>query len=807
MKIGTADWHYLRKFSFTSSQANGSFVAAFPEYQDNESWVAVARYLYGEDQWRTKLKVGSCVGTVGTAPREQQQEEGGEDEVSQDNGGGLDRLNPPSIQLYLAEKINEQNNATDDGPLDALEWLKIYVLSNDNGDEAQETGADAATDAESYHGRTVTSEREAANLVNALSPSHRKDILNILFAQVHPDYQSSNNNSKKDLIGWLQKPNCIRNYLFYKANGLKDLMAARKITLTGRCNKEDRIAALAGTVTGSRLIQQPAQRQQQQQPPSCQGNQQLPPKDLAMKKVLEKSFLPFQKGDEREHCSLGHRLEKPILKNWMTIMKNDSESPVPGLVVKGAYTAGLAAKKGASFAKDSIDFILLVKKEQDPFGLAEDLLGQDDELEAWGFEAKGRVTCKTALAEEEQFSSSLFSKHNRIKDSEVFDLVRQVGERFQLLQHAYVYDFDTVVLAVSDAHSEIINSVIIDFTTELKRHFGEVLKEMKSFTLDWMYPDQESRNARRAEVVKIPDRVFKIAKNVASINGDEALQGTANLWKTLSSLPSPFPSFTRLIPSIYAFWNAVKGGSDTTTKLMDDCALFMPFANMETVASARCLMLIVVLLHRLFQIFSANDNLNAYSSLRAYRRAASKRSTFHKTILHCHSVFKSELHSMKDEANKENMYSISRNNLRNGQLQQRILPNRQKVDGVVPESVTFGATLSTCTPKKVTLKVQKGVANEDVHSMVSNCKGIPMKLHVSARPGDRRGKCDKCKTNTPWYCVGCKRWCCLERRGVHNNSKELKLYCHRVKGEKLHFKKSCFHELHEHNWNCTPNEK
>ena len=43
---GMADWHYLRKFSLTSSQAHKSFILAFPDYRTNESWVAVGRYLY-----------------------------------------------------------------------------------------------------------------------------------------------------------------------------------------------------------------------------------------------------------------------------------------------------------------------------------------------------------------------------------------------------------------------------------------------------------------------------------------------------------------------------------------------------------------------------------------------------------------------------------------------------------------------------------------------------------------------------------------------------------------------------------------
>ena len=103
------------------------------------------------------------------------------------------------------------------------------------------------------------------------------------------------------------------------------------------------------------------------------------PKLVAIKSMLEKSFLPHRKGIHREYTSLGYRLEKPILKKWLDVALGDMRLPVRGLKLQGAYTAGLAAKKGATYAKDSIDFILMVKDPKD----------HPQELKAWGFEAKG----------------------------------------------------------------------------------------------------------------------------------------------------------------------------------------------------------------------------------------------------------------------------------------------------------------------------------------------------------------------------------------------------------------------------------
>ena len=221
------------------------------------------------------------------------------------------------------------------------------------------------------------------------------------------------------------------------------------------------------------------------------------------------------------------------------------------------------------YAKDSMDFVLVVEDEKN----------DEDGLVAWGFEAKGRVTPRTAASEEQQgFLDLQRTPHIRVNDTDLHTKVASLGERFQVLQHAFVYDFLAVVLAMSDESGELIRSLIIDFSTDLKKAFGTVLEDLKDLTLDWAYP--EIRNG--PQVVSIPDEIFEIAEKIPTINGKETLQGTANLWfELMFKTPKPFPSFKRFIPGIYAYWNSVKGGSDTTTKLMDDCSLRIPKCHLN----------------------------------------------------------------------------------------------------------------------------------------------------------------------------------------------------------------------------------
>ena len=284
--------------------------------------------------------------------------------------------------------------------------------------------------------------------------------------------------------------------------------------------------------------------------------------------------------------------------------------------------------------------------------------------------------------------------------------IKSVAERFQILQHAFVYSFDTVVIAIADAHAELIRSIAVDFDEKLIESYREVAEEIKNFSLAWIYDSaMESNGTRKQKPIQIPEEIFKIAEEeVPEINGREALQGTANLWHTMCCLPTPFPSFLRLIPAIYAFWNAVKGGSDTTTKIMDACLLLMPHVNCETAASMRVIMLLLVTCHRLCQVFTAKKDLDYYLSLLNYRNAANKRRSFHQTLLECNNIFRRWAKEIKD---KENVLPTAAANDQHGDAAlatpprrpTRRLPNRRRVDGILPDEVTFGPTLQTKMPR------------------------------------------------------------------------------------------------------------
>mmetsp|Transcript_8625 Transcript_8625/g.12684 ORF Transcript_8625/g.12684 Transcript_8625/m.12684 type:complete len:240 (+) Transcript_8625:226-945(+) len=212
--------------------------------------------------------------------------------------------------------------------------------------------------------------------------------------------------------------------------------------------------------------------------------------------------------------------------------------------------------------------------------------------------------------------------------------------------------------------------------------------------------------------------------------------------------------------------------------------------NAETAACNRLLMIVFVLCHRLFQIFDANHH-DHYSSLRNYRHAASARTTFHLTLLHCDRIFKSEL--------LQNPQQQSPRTPTNNQQRQ---PSRRRVDGMIPQVINFGTNLSIDTPRKIGSMVRAGKAPREIQQMVRKCNGKPMmsQPHVEKR-------CSWCKKRkTAWYCVGCKRWLCTHRRNTKNNQKKTPLYLVPVQGKDMTFQQCCFQITHEEAWGRDPGD-
>jgi hypothetical protein len=344
------------------------------------------------------------------------------------------------------------------------------------------------------------------------------------------------------------------------------------------------------------------------------------------------------------------------------------------------------------------------------------------------------------------------------------------------------------LFAVGDSQSEILQSTIVNFDNELKENYGKVLKDLKDLALGWAYDGDVSAP------IKLPEKIIEIGKTLPQIKDDEALEGSANLWLSLISQPLPMPSLTRLIPAVCAYWNAVKSGSDTTTKLMDDRVLYPPHVNCETIACTRIILLAFVLIHRLIQMDTAKKELDSYPTLSHYRNAASHRSTFQKTILKVRSSLNLCLQKQCEEE------VIIRDKENNVTLAARSLPNRRRIHGVLPKEMSFGVTLPFVTPKKIKKQIEKGEMSEPICQMYNNCTG----RLVQIVDNDKRRRCALCSKVTSYYCAGCKSWFCfpvrLTNKKKTNNEGDLKMIYHNLQGKREIFFESCFAIKHKEAW-------
>ena len=238
---------------------------------------------------------------------------------------------------------------------------------------------------------------------------------------------------------------------------------------------------------------------------------------------------------------------------------------------------------------------------------------------------------------------------------------------------------------------------------------------------------------------------------------------------------------------------------------MDNCLLRIPrkHLNCETVSLTRLIFLLFVTFHRLYQIFSCKEDLDKYPSLYHYRNAANHRRTFHESLLNCAKVFRKEVEKFEEEENNETHPAVVSPTTTSQPITsenittrvRRTIPSCRPVDGVRPERIDFGAVLTTRTPSRLNRIIQNGEGPSAIREMIYECTGNPVKSHPI-----KQQQCCVCKLKTSYYCVGCKRWFCVERRDTNENSKKLKLYTHLIKGKTVTFQKLCFHFAHEAAW-------
>ena len=500
--------------------------------------------------------------------------------------------------------------------------------------------------------------------------------------------------------------------------------------------------------------------------------------------LLEKSFMKPLKGQKRDYCQRGHKLELPIGMDWMNDV--NKKGLFSGFKVISLHKVGLVEKKNCPWAKDSIDFLAFVYDED------------KEDLEVWGVEVKSRQTSST-IGKEREFSRQLRRNKYQIIGSDLaHKYVHKIEDRFQVLHHAFVYGLKRVILLVANNHGKILTGTVIDFQNQIHEAYGKVVGRLKEMSLEWAY--ENYNDAESTKNIVLPNDVISMSYKIKMINGKEAIYGAVKLWREMYSNPTilPRPSLLRIIPSTHAQWNATKGGSDTVTKIADDCFAKPPrnLTNFESVAFCRCISNLLVAVLKLYHSLSAKDDVaSKHPSLQHYRNAASHRLTYKKLLRVMYKKFKDEV--QKDN-NKENHLDETSNT-------HRVRRARAQGFGIIPDEASFLARRTFETPKKARRKqIEKGTASEAILQQCNKCTGFPVEI-VQQKEGsgkDPRRECHICRTKTAWQCSQCRLYFCMSYK--KNKRRDEKLYYVREKEGAIDsreitkiYGKSCFHVAHE----------
>jgi hypothetical protein len=252
-------------------------------------------------------------------------------------------------------------------------------------------------------------------------------------------------------------------------------------------------------------------------------------------------------------------------------------------------------------------------------------------------ECKGRVKPATAAAQKCVLDDAKLFIGRSTRDkyiiveamSDAFAyFVNKCNEALQLLHHAYCYDVRFVFIVFCNMHGNIIGGVWVQFSDNLKQHWGNMLLcDMHKLGLAYAYrPPGEDVIQSKEEY----DELEQVLKTVVVAGG--ALDSSTffqllTLWSIVRlTWRPPLPPIARIIPLNLAIWNAVKGSSDTITKLLWTCKYSPPSHMPQASVTSRILLLSLTCIHRLHQVATSKlDTKSKYQSLSHYRNANNKR--------------------------------------------------------------------------------------------------------------------------------------------------------------------------------------
>ena len=185
-------------------------------------------------------------------------------------------------------------------------------------------------------------------------------------------------------------------------------------------------------------------------------------------------------------------------------------------------------------------------------------------------------------------------------DPNLHKLVPESKELMQCLHHSYTYNTLLCQLIFGDKRS-YLGSVRIQFPSQLLDAYCKILQHSRELAFDWVDMDGDA-------MPEVPDVVFQAFgdKKLKDLKmGQESFYCFFGFWRVLNgychrkhdNVRWPIPKTARIVPINVAAWNALKGGSDTITKLIELCQEQVGVRSENNIACARLLLYFGVTFH------------------------------------------------------------------------------------------------------------------------------------------------------------------------------------------------------------------
>jgi hypothetical protein len=178
-----------------------------------------------------------------------------------------------------------------------------------------------------------------------------------------------------------------------------------------------------------------------------------------------------------------------------------------------------------------------------------------------------------------------------------------------------------------------------------------------------------------------------------------------------------------------------------------------PSKSAQAHCISRLFLVVCIVIHRLNHISTAKADLNFYKSLKHFRNAASKRQTFHSTMVKIARLFLCKATSDRSTPDSRSGPVIESATSR----------MTQSVASVQPVHLGDAARILGQTPKRKVQEKYSRLAEKNSDSLTevekqilerrSTCLGFPL----YGIPGT----CNVCKKETAWFCVLCHHNFCL----------------------------------------------